>query len=87
MLKSAEMCESMYTGAHVGIPGVINVRSCGLSCMGGEIMRLDARLKRLESQAERPPVVITVVWDDDDNRHAAPGARIRLCWGDDREPS
>jgi hypothetical protein len=50
-------------------------------------MRFDARLKRLEDKTERPPVVVRVVWDDDDDQEPTSEQRIRLHWGDNREPS
>jgi hypothetical protein len=49
-------------------------------------MRLEARLKRLEAKAERAPVVIRVVWDDDADQEASAGRVIHLRWGNDRAP-
>jgi hypothetical protein len=48
-------------------------------------MRFETRLRRLEIGLERPTLIYRVVWDVDDDPEAAPGPRIRLRWGDDRE--
>jgi hypothetical protein len=47
--------------------------------------RLDHRLAKLEAEAERPPVVFRVRWDDDDPEPPA-GPVIRLRWGGDDDP-
>jgi hypothetical protein len=45
---------------------------------------LEARLKRLEAEAQRPPLTYIVRWADDDEAPTA-GPVIRLHWADNRE--
>jgi hypothetical protein len=85
LLKSVSMCWSTSISAHAGIPGVVSIQSYGWCCVGGEIMRFGARLRRLEAMTERQPMVFKVVWDDGDDEGLGTWRVIRLRWGDDRE--
>jgi hypothetical protein len=47
---------------------------------------INARLQRLEAEADRPHVAFRVRWAEDEDEPEPEGPVIRLRWGDDREP-